>query len=281
MTDFTGKGSESYTSSFSYKDTADSTLSSGVVGSIPYYAVGLVNTVGTILVYRATPFNPEALSQLYYKSVSVSRDGSVTTYKYTSHADQNDYKGKWAFLFDKGESTSAGALAEDYTITNFYGIGNYGDYSFLRSMPLEIEVKDIEGKLKQTTSYVYSGWGENTLNIPSLHYELFANYDNYPDPLSLDPSPRLIFYGKAYYQVGGWPRRTSETVTTYGSNNANPVTVTTTYEYGSTHLQLKKQSVTQSNGAVKETSYTYPLDYSAATGNAVIQAMIAGNMVAY
>ncbi|MCF0071482.1 hypothetical protein LZD49_13455 [Dyadobacter sp. CY261] len=281
MTDFTGNANESYTSTFSYHDTSDTTLSSGVVGFIPYYELVLVNTVGIIRVYRATPFNPEALSQLYYRSVSVTRDGSVTNYKYTSHSNQNDYHGKWAFVYDKGVSTLSGVLAEDYTVTNFYGMGSYGDYSFLRSLPSEIEVKDSNGNLKQKTSYQYSGWGENTLNIPSLHYELFAQYDNYPDPLSLDPSPRLVFYGKAYYQVGGWPRKTSETVTTYGSNNTDPVAVTTTYEYGSNHLQLKKQQVTQSNGAVKETTYTYPLDYSAATGNAVLQAMIASNMVAY
>jgi len=278
MTDFDNTTGSSYVTSFSYQDATDPTLSSGVIGSIPYTELTFVNTVGSHTIYRSAPFNPEALSQLYYKYVTVSTADYITSYKYTSHAQQSDNRGKWAFLFDQGLPGPINSPAQEFTSSNFVEIGDYGSYYFMRSLPQEVVTKDKSGSLKKKNTYEYSGYDQNTLNIPSLHYELLASYVNYPDPSNNNPSTRMLYYGKAYYAVGGWPRKTSETVTNYESGT--PVTVTTDYEYGTTHKQLSNQRTILSDGNIEETDYKYPLDYSTST-NTVIQNMISTNMVNY
>jgi hypothetical protein len=279
MTDFVSSSGQSYASSFSYTMPDDDQLSSGVISAVPNYEVSFSNSVANFNIYRSAPFNPEALSQLYYKAVAVTRNDNITTYQYTSHSNQVDNLGKWAFWFDKGTSGATGTPSEAYVATTFVGMGSYSDYYFLRGLPSQTDIKDLNGNPKQSTTYAYSGYGENTCSIPSLHYELFTSYELSPG--DLDAKTRLVYYGKAYYQIGGWPRKVNETVTTYGSNNANPVTINTTYEYGTSHLQVKKQIVSQNDGSIRETSYTYPQDYATVVGNTTLQSMIAANMVSY
>jgi len=264
---------------FTYNDENYPDRSSGVIANTPFFDLTFSNVLTQYRIYRSAPFNPEALSPLYYKSVQAITSDFVTTYSYMSHSDYGDNFGKWSFLYDKGPAQGSTQPAEVFTSSNFLKIGDYGDFYFMRSMPKMITVKDLQGKIMKETIYQYSGDGGSS-PIPSLHYEFLGNYNTYPDPYSNTPTNRLLFYGKAYTRVGGWPRMVSETVTDYGSNGVNAVTTSTTYSYGSVHLQPNKIRTSQSDGGVLELNTKYPLDYNPAA-NTPLKGMISGNMVSY
>ncbi|MDQ6482677.1 hypothetical protein, partial [Dyadobacter sp. LHD-138] len=223
--------------SFTYADASNVLLSSGVIAKEPTYQLSFLNSIGSHNLYRSTAFNPEALSPLYYKNVKVSTSAYETTHSFTSHGDQTDTKGKWGFFFDKGIG-GIGIPGILFNESTYLEMGDFGNYYFMRSLPKEVVVKDIAGNLKQKTTYEYTGYNQDVFQVPAIHYELLARYEVPLPGAGMDN--RSVYYGKAYYIIGGWPRKTSEIVTNYGSDGTNPVTTTINYEYGTNHLQLSK-----------------------------------------
>ncbi|WP_426293858.1 hypothetical protein ACN9ML_01570 [Dyadobacter endophyticus] len=262
----------SVSTNFTYNDPANANLSSGVVSKEPFFQLTFGNSQDLHTVYRSSAFNPEAFFPLYYRDVKVINDQYQTLYSFTSHVDKKDDKGKWAFFVEKGHT---GAILGESSYTE---IGDFGNYTYLRSLPKEILVTDLSGNPKKRTSYQYDGFTSNGFQVPAVHHELLARY-TYRNSTYVEEE-RFIYYGKAYYIVGGWPRKISETVTDYGSSGENAVTTTTNFFYGTNHLQLNKRRVTRSDGSVLETNYKFPLDYISG-GNSTLQAMITDNMVTH
>lgn len=262
----------SVSTNFTYNDPANAALSSGVVSKEPSYQFSFGNSLSLHSVYRSSAFNPEAFLPLYYRDVKVINDQYQTLYSFTSHVDKKDDKGKWAFFVEKGRS---GAVLG---VTSYTDMGDFGSYTYLRSLPKEVLVTDLSGTPKKRTTYQYDGFTSNSFQIPAVHHELLARY-TYRNSSYVEDE-RSIYYGKAYYINGGWPRKISETVIDYGSAGENPVTTTTNFSYGTNHLQLNKKRVTRSDGSVLETNYKFPLDYLSG-GNSTLQAMITENMVTH
>ncbi|MEO6283332.1 MAG: T9SS type A sorting domain-containing protein [Dyadobacter sp.] len=281
MKDYPAVDGTPITRSFTYKDAANASLSSGVIAQESVYELDVSVAVGGInMVYSSAPFNPVSLIPLYYKDVKETTSDFVKDYSFTSHQDRVDKKGKWAFNTYKDISNGSGTMLFDNT--PYQEMGNLQSYDFMRTFPKKIVTKDLNGNIKQDITYLYDGYSFERIKVAALHHEFVTSYTL---PIVDDPGQITygLYYTKGLYIIGGWPRKISETVVDYGLNGAGPVSTTTTYEYGNTdHLQLTKKRVTQSNGTIEEGNFKYPLDFKNTPGKAAfIQSMITANMVSY
>jgi hypothetical protein len=261
---------------YEYKALGASGLSSGILPEESVYKIDYFAQAGDITLYRSAAFNPVSLSPVYYREVQENTPISKTEYKFTSHFDQplND-GGKWAF-FAEPSNQLANIVNPTYNKT----LGHYQRYDIMRQLPLEVILRDINGTYKRKTVNTYSGFSQ-TFAVPELYNEFLTSYTvttSWGGQQTYE-----VYYNKALYIIGGWPRKLSETVTTNGTNGSNSIVTSTTYDYdNASHLQLTKKRVSQSDGSILETNYKYPIDYDENASKAnYIQTMIDSNMVSY
>jgi YD repeat-containing protein len=270
-------GGTATVTTYSYESDTNPALSSGVIVQEPVYDL-IINpqSAPSQRIVRSNPFNPVAMTPIYYRYVKETNPVYQTLHSFTSHIEQGDLAGKWACTFDFDSQ-----LGGIFNQNSYLEFGDYQFYDFMRGLPKKTVVQDLSGNKRQQTDVTYAGYSSNSVEpfkVASFYHELLTSF-SYSSGGSTQT--RDIYYGKGYYVVGGWPRKTLETITNYGSDGASPVTTTINYEYANAnHRQLTKQRTTESDGSIEETNYKYPLDYSASS-NAVIQSMIAANMVTY
>ena len=276
--DYPASGATPVTKVFSYKDVDNGNLSSGVIANEPVYTLdvaGLMGSTNNFKIYSSTPFNPVSIGTHYYKDVKETNADHTSQHLFSWHQDFIDIPGKYAFVNAKNGLNGDIAISG----TPYMELGAFQGYDYMRSLPKKVTTKDLSGNLKQEINYGYTN--SDRVSVAALHHEYITAYttEYTANPPSI---PWKLYYTKALYIAGGWQRKTSETITTYGTDGSSSST-TTNYEYNNgEHLQLTRQRTSQSDGAVQETNFKYPLDYKNTPGKAgFIQSMIDANMVNY
>lgn len=265
---------------FFYNDFNNVNKSSGVIVQEPFYDLTIVPFTYNSLpqrIVRSNPFNPMSQNSLYYKDVlEVNGLGKIYN-SFTSHFDKDDSLGKWAVVIDNEMGTGI----RTFTYQSFLEIGSVQSYDFLRVLPKSIKITDTNGTTKKEIEYTYTGYSDELFKVASFHHELITTYSRLVSSSTIVNNQ--LYYGKAYYIVGGWPRKTREVVKEYSTNNSSKIVTETNYHYdNAVHRQITKQRVQSSNGDVTETSYKYPIDYQNVVSKAFyLTKMISSNMVNY
>ncbi len=250
-------------------------LSSGVVENEPMYQYQHTNTyVGMPNLQRTNihKSNPILPIEIGYSYVTEKRsDGSKTIYRFST---SKDYPYASYPLLGEGAYTvyyDSPANCMPAQKTNHPFARFKGRYDYMRGLPLEKIMYDVNGDAVYSEEYRYQA--HEVAHLPALNQ--FWSFQS-----KRDNGFHLFMLGFIRYQniSLGKPRLLEFTRLQYHNGSPRALTTKTTYTYSFLHDWPRQVITTRSTGEQDVIQYYYPVDYNPSAMDGALQRMLARNI---